>query len=129
MVIAFIPIHGGLTDSILKAVVIASVDAQYSSVYKSIIGLIFLGTPHRGTRLANASKRWCLQTSSDIRSVLEMESGTLSKLDQDFLNVPFVKDKNNIDKIYCFYELEPTIYGPRFLRLFSLIVSSHLIKI
>lgn len=118
--------HICLSDSSSKAVIIASTDAQYSHLYESIIGLIFLGTPHKGTRLANASKWWWLPASSDIRSVLEIDSGVLTKLDEEFLKVPFVKDKGNIEKIHCFYELEPTSYSPRFLPLLSFIVSQCL---
>ncbi|KAL2844139.1 hypothetical protein BJY01DRAFT_248263 [Aspergillus pseudoustus] len=109
---------GGLV--IKKAIVIASTNPQYSRAYNSIVGLVFLGTPHRGTRLANASRWWWLGASSDIRSVLELGSDALSELDRSFLNVPFVRDENNAAKIHCFYELEPTIYGPSWLRLYSI---------
>ncbi|KAK3314099.1 hypothetical protein B0H66DRAFT_371414 [Apodospora peruviana] len=109
---------GGLV--IKQALIMAANDARFQDIYRSIAGTLFIGTPHRGTKLASAF-RWGLWRSGAIRTVLEVQSGILDELDRQFFELPRVQDIMKNHSIHCFYELEPTIYGPRFLRFFSMI--------
>jgi hypothetical protein len=99
--------------------VIAANDPQYTAIATLFQGFIFLGTPHRGARLATAAKYWWFQPASDIRAVLEMDSKSLTDLDESFLRLPTIQTSKNI---YCFFEQKATVYGPPFFH-FSMIVS------
>ncbi|KUJ15267.1 uncharacterized protein LY89DRAFT_686046 [Mollisia scopiformis] len=102
---------GGLV--IKQAMVLAANDPQYTTIAKRVQGFIFLGTPHRGARLATAAKYWWFQSALDIRAVLEMNSKILVDLDDSFLKLPSIQTSKSI---YCFFEEKPTVYGPPFFH-------------
>jgi hypothetical protein len=97
-------------------------DPESSYLAEITTGILFIGTPHRGARLATVSKSWWFHSSSDIRAVLELNSQVLTKLDFEFSDIPRVK--NNEIMIVSFYEKYPTQYGPAFLPSFKMHVSS-----
>ncbi|KAF4628223.1 hypothetical protein G7Y89_g9934 [Cudoniella acicularis] len=93
-------------------------DPKYSHLAVATKGILFIGTPHRGARLATASKSWWFNSSSDIRAVLELNSQVLADLDADFLEVPRIKNREIM--IASFYEKCLTQYGPAFLTSFKM---------
>lgn len=88
-------------------------DASTKDLVEATAGIIFMGTPHRGARLATVSKSWFLDSSSDIRTVLALDSRALADLDAKFSSIPRVRNKEI--KLVSFYETLPTQYGPSFL--------------
>lgn len=74
--------------------------SRYDDVRNSIIGILFLGTPHRGSNatslpqivagIANVTltgtSRFTGKTRSDLIAVLEKESGVLTTLSTEFRN-------------------------------------------
>lgn len=94
-----------------QALITASaVRNHYGTITKSTFGVIFMGTPHRGSRVANTARqiaRIINITSlsslvrSDLLAVLSMSSKELQHISQ--LSVPILKDL----VIVSFYEQKP----------------------
>lgn len=96
-----------------QAIVQAANDDRYQKILERIKGVVFLGTPHKGSQLATVSQRWFFP-SKDIRAVLAVDSKDLMSLDVAFRESNFF----NMSKgVFCFYETRPSSYGPKFLGL------------
>ena len=100
-----------------EALVTALIDAEdYANIRDSVIGILFLGTPHRGSsttqlpqvlaNIANATltgtARFTGQIRTDLLKSLEKDSGVLRTLSTDFRN-----QASNI-KIVSFIEQNTT---------------------
>ncbi len=92
-----------------------------NDLLRPIAGIVFIGTPHQGARLASASKSWWFDSSSDIRTVLELNSKVLSELDAKFSRIPPMRNREI--KIVSFYEMVPTHYVSSLLPWFKMHVS------
>jgi hypothetical protein len=99
---------------ILKAVVLGhEQDHRYSSIVRSTIGIVFLGTPHAGSKLASwtAFSRDLIEISplgpsiirKDLLKDLETNSRTLQLISDSFQHRAMVL------KIASFYEREFTL--------------------
>ncbi|KAG8158557.1 hypothetical protein KVR01_011679 [Diaporthe batatas] len=101
---------GGLV--VKKAFILGQNDAQFKDIIQSISGIIFLGTPHRGSNLAQVLNR-VLQASvfnhsaKEYITELQRNSSTLQDINDQFRN--FAADLS----IVSFFETRPTAVGPR----------------
>jgi hypothetical protein len=89
----------------------AHIDAQYATVNEHTVGLIFFGTPHRGSDkatygkvLSNIATTLTISPSSKLIAALQSNSDALQRLTSDF------KHQIQRYKIISFYETKPT--GP-----------------
>jgi hypothetical protein len=94
-----------------KALLMAKVENRYSTIFQHTVGLIFFGTPHRGSDkatygkiLSNIATTVMNAPSSKLLSALQSNSDALQRLTSDF--------KHQIPQyqIVSFYETMPT--GP-----------------
>lgn len=104
----------------LQFMVNASLRSQERGLVDQIKTIIFLGTPHQGSNLAQRSKLWWFGGTDDIRAVLQPGSQVLNTLHQKFMNLSIVQ---NNTRIYSFYEQRPSHYGPSLLKI-SMLVSA-----
>ncbi|KAI9764475.1 MAG: hypothetical protein M1840_008401 [Geoglossum simile] len=110
---------GGIV--IKQALFQARVEQRYNSISESTIGIIFLGTPHRGSEKAAYGK--VLATVATVAlnkppprlvNVLQVNSEALMRLTTDFrLQLPKYQ-------VYSFYEMKP-------MKMFSTLVSAQMI--
>ena len=102
--------------SIRQAIVSASrLDSKYSNVAQSIVGAMFLGTPHRGSGVAT----WGAMLASlelpgfinenRILNELQEQSGTLTDRLHDFSRWLFSESV----PVVCCFETQPTDYSSR----------------
>jgi hypothetical protein len=77
---------------------------------ETTVGVVFFGTPHRGSQLATLTRfiPTIAHSSSDVRSLLGTGSTVLKNLDVEFLRIPRVR--NGSIKTYSFYEARRTLY-------------------
>lgn len=92
-------------------------DPEYESIIKSISGIVFLATPHRGTNLAELLDRILKSTivssSKQYVSELAKNSYTLQKLNEQFRHIAPRLD------IVSFYETQSTSIGLKNTRIVS----------
>ena len=88
-----------------------SPDAYLKSVVDSTLGVIFLGTPHKGSKLANwaslgtAFSSVAKATNRDIVKFLEPDSEVLADIRNSFVKLVRVKAKSSSEiEIVLFYE-------------------------
>ncbi|KAF9891553.1 hypothetical protein FE257_004020 [Aspergillus nanangensis] len=88
----------------------SSVQDHYGAIMKNTFGIIFMGTPHRGSRVASQARHLARiinitslskTVRSDLLGVLSMSSKVLQNISQ--LSVPILKDIS----IVSFYEQKP----------------------
>lgn len=92
-------------------------DSDFRDIFNSLRGVIFLGTPHQGSWLADLAKIPATvlglfkSVSVSLLDILETENEVLEELQKEFLTVLRKEGTNNrqID-VVCFYE-ELTSYG------------------
>jgi hypothetical protein len=82
-------------------------EEDYPGIFKSISGLVFLGTPHRGSNsqskaslIASIATAVGFGKKSQILNVVDKDSESLSDLVHDFTRAVITR---NID-IFCFFE-------------------------
>jgi len=94
----------------VKAYLLGQNDKNYQDVVESMSAIVFLGTPHRGSNLAESLNRLlfvCLQSPKDFIADLNRSSPALEEINEQFLHVaPRLS-------IFSFYETLPTHAGPR----------------
>ena len=108
------------TDDV-QALLQAGLDPQYQSIRDATLGLVFLGTPHRGTDkatygkvLANVAQFISHQPSSHLLTALQTNSDVLLRLTIDFrFQLPNYH-------VFSFYEQRP-MHG-----LSSLVQARHI---
>ncbi|KAI7777971.1 hypothetical protein LA080_002883 [Diaporthe eres] len=94
------------------AFILGQNDAHYKDIVQSVSGIIFLGTPHRGSNLAQVLNR-VLQASvfnhsaKEYITELQRNSLTLQDINDQFRNI--ATDLS----IVSFFETRPTTVGPR----------------
>ena len=103
----------------LKALLQARLESRYETIMKNTIGILFFGTPHRGTDMANYGKvltnianSVMNRPTSQLVEALTTNSASLSRLTSDF------KHQMPMFKIVSFYEMKPS-------RPLSSLVSLH----
>jgi len=96
----------------VQAFILGQNDAHYKDIVQSVSGIIFLGTPHRGSNLAQVMNR-VLQASvfnhsaKEYITELQRNSPTLQEINDQFRNI--ATDLS----IVSFFETRPTTVGPR----------------
>ena len=69
-------------------IVASSAESGWNCIFRNTAGIVFLGTPHRGSHLARAassiSKR--IPGASDLLPILQANSSTLNKIAEQFNN-------------------------------------------
>ena len=102
----------GLTISIeLQAIVRASRYRKYAAFLDSIAGVVFLGTPLRGTSVASIA-RWLVwlrgilgkETSKTLLKALESQESSLDAIVQEFAEISMKRSL----RLRCFYETRET---------------------
>ncbi|KAH7204891.1 ankyrin repeat-containing domain protein [Fusarium redolens] len=83
---------GGIV--VKQALLIASIDQAYSSISRSTTGIVFMGTPHRGSSvadwgsiLAGIARIMFLKPKRQLLDDLRSNSRTLSDISEDFLKI------------------------------------------
>ena len=98
---------GGLV--VKKAYLLGQIDEEYRAIIGSISAIIFLATPHRGTKLAEVLTKVLtasLQSPGEFIAELNRNSSALEELNEQFRHVaPRLS-------IVSFYETLPTSVGP-----------------
>lgn len=98
---------GGLV--VKKAYLLGQNDEQYQDIFRSISGIVFLATPHRGTNLAEVLNRVLkvsFQSTKNFIMDLNKSSPALEEVNEQFRHVaPRLS-------IVSFYETLPTTIGP-----------------
>lgn len=86
-------------------------ETKYAYLLKSTIGVIFLGTPLRGTPTASVAQWVALirgfmgkETSDILLQSLKNESGNLDTLVHDFSKLAIKLGKEHAFQLRCFYE-------------------------
>ena len=97
----------------------ARIESQYQSINENTIGIVFLGTPHRGSEkasygkiLANVATVVMNKPKPRLISALQSNSDSLAQLTSNF------KHQLPSYQIVSFYEMKP-------IKLFSTLVSRH----
>ena len=92
-----------------KALLKAFLETRYHGIKDATIGILFLGTPHRGSNMADYGKvlanvaSWATnRPSSRLLRDLQNNSDTLAHLTSDF------KNQLSMYQIASFFELKPT---------------------
>jgi hypothetical protein len=92
----------------MKALFQASVEDRYRSINELTVGIIFLGTPHRGSEkasygrvLANVATAMMNKPTSRLVSTLQSNSDSLMRLTSDF------KSQLPNYQVASFYETKP----------------------
>ena len=82
---------------------------RYHVIKEATIGILFLGSPHQGSNIANYGKvlvnvaSWAInKSSSNLLGTLQGNSNTLTQLNSDF------KSQLSTCQIASFYEMKPT---------------------
>ncbi|KAA6406365.1 MAG: hypothetical protein FRX48_09849 [Lasallia pustulata] len=103
---------GGLV--VKKAYLLGQIDENYQGIVKAISAIMFLGTPHRGTNLAELLNKVLFvsfQSSKSFIDDLNRSSPALEELNEQFRHVaPRLS-------IVSFYETLATTVGPRKLMV------------
>jgi len=107
---------GGLV--IKEAIILAARNAKHlrhqdlGDIYTAVVGVIFLGTPHRGSDLeslgqvvASIAKASFRRPNTQLLGSLSSNSHILEKQRDDFVTVS--KDL----QVVCFYEEQPMVVG------------------
>lgn len=81
-------------------------DPYYRSFFSAVRGILFLGTPHRGSNYAGAGRlstrlTSLLGSSTELLEFVDLQSQRLSEL-----NDVFLRSYNHCD-IFCFFEAQP----------------------
>jgi hypothetical protein len=99
---------------------LARIEAQYSSICESTVGIVFFGTPHRGSDkatygkiLGNVASTVMHKPTSKLLSALQSNSDVLARLTSDF------RHQLPNYQVVTFYETKP-------LGLFKKEVSSQI---
>ncbi|PVF91456.1 hypothetical protein CPB86DRAFT_719392, partial [Serendipita vermifera] len=86
-----------------------SEDTELQSVLRSTVGVVFLGTPHRGAHsaqigsiIAQAADLLGLGWKKQLLETLKYESNEVLKVDEEFAGISAYK------KLVCFYETKET---------------------
>jgi hypothetical protein len=91
---------------------------QFSDIYQSICGFIFLGTPFRGSKGTISAHKWVLlssllgkQSSHSLLNVIDhsIDDGRLDEVRSQFCEHALQKwGGQSCQKVVCFFETEPT---------------------
>ncbi len=101
---------GGLVCEQALLVCRASNEQRLAAVLESTIGLVFMGTPHRGSELALWGSRIAKYVQSirkvnrNIVKTLTVKSEILANVEQDFQQLLLKPEHIKKTKIFCFYE-------------------------
>ena len=104
---------GGLVCEQALLVCRASNEQRLSCVLESTVGIVFMGTPHKGAELALWGSRLAkyVQTirtvNRDIVRALTKKSEVLAIVEQDFQQLLLKPEHINKTRIFCFYEEVP----------------------
>ena len=92
----------------IQALLQARLESRYQTIKDATVGLIFLGTPHRGSDkvtygkvLANVAQTISRRPPSRLLSALETNSNVLLRLTTDF------RHQLPDYEVYSFFELRP----------------------
>ena len=102
-----------------QAIVRAYRCSKYARLLNSIAGVVFLGTPLRGTKVASIA-RWLVwlrgisgkETSETLLKALDGQESSLDAIVQDFAEISI---KRNL-RLRCFYETRETRIANTVLR-------------
>jgi protein SERAC1 len=101
---------GGLVCEQSLLVCRAANEPRLKSILQSVIGIVFMGTPHKGSDLA-AWGSMVAKYLHRIRSVnrnivktLELKSEVLANVEQDFQQLMLMPEHFGRTRIFCFYE-------------------------
>jgi len=92
---------------------------DHQGFLSSIAGIVFLGTPHRGSRLASLASLKArvggligYQSYPEILSVLRVDSTTtvLAALQEEFSQLSKVASLKDLE-LFCFYETKEVVAG------------------
>ncbi|KAG8165995.1 hypothetical protein KVR01_004547 [Diaporthe batatas] len=92
--------------------------SEYPSIYDSITGMVFLGTPHYGSSISNMAslgdiyetiRQQNLQTDDSLLKTIAHDNTVLVETVDDF--VVDVKQQAPGPEIFCFFEKRPTQIG------------------
>ena len=116
----------GVLFYMIQSLFQASIEQRYNSISESTVGIIFLGTPHRGsekatygTILSNIATSVLNRPPSRLINALRTNSEALMRLTTDFrFQLPKYQ-------IYSFYEMKPmkplsSLVGQSMIPLLSL---------
>jgi protein SERAC1 len=101
---------GGLVCEQAMLVCRAANELRLKSVLQSVVGIVFLGTPHRGSDLAawgSIVAKYLHRIRSVNRNIiktLELKSEVLASVEQDFQQLLLTPEHVNRTRIFCFYE-------------------------
>jgi NACHT domain len=101
---------GGLVCEQALLVCRASNEPRLTTVLESTSGIIFMGTPHKGSDLAAWGSRLAKylqqirQVNRNILKTLNVKSEVLLNVEQDFQQLLLKPDHRERIKIFCFYE-------------------------
>lgn len=92
-------------------------EVHLQRIYRSCLGIIFMGTPHRGAALATCgevlarSLGLIKQTNSDILRVLTQKSEVLARIQDSFFALIRSRMQENLPpiEITCFFEELPLV--------------------
>lgn len=92
---------------------------DYPGIYSSVIGMIFLGTPHRGSDLANSetldkfygliAKTQTFVVQDDLLKTIAQDNTILMDTVHDFTRD--LNTRTPPPKVFCFFEERPTPVG------------------
>jgi hypothetical protein len=104
---------GGLVCEQALLVCRASNEQRLSSVLENTVGIVFMGTPHKGAELALWGTRLAKYVQSirtvnrDIIRALTKKSEILAIVEQDFQQLLLKPEHFSKTRIFCFYEEIP----------------------
>ncbi|EPE08934.1 kinesin light chain 1 [Ophiostoma piceae UAMH 11346] len=92
-----------------------SADETLGSLATSLIGVVFMGTPHNGSSFADAagllvsSFRWFKSTNKNLLKALAKDNQMATDIDNEFWDACNVvgKDPKPKVQVFCFYEVLP----------------------
>jgi hypothetical protein len=101
---------GGIVCEQALLVCRASNEQRLAAVLESTVGIVFMGTPHKGAELAAWGSRVAKylqhirKVNRNIVKTLTVRSEILANVEQDFQQLLLKPEHINRTKIFCFYE-------------------------
>jgi protein SERAC1 len=101
---------GGLVCEQALLVCRASNEQRLAAVLESTVGIVFMGTPHKGSELAKWGSRVATylqhirKVNKKIVETLKVKSEVLASVEQDFQQLLLKPEHKEKTRIFCFYE-------------------------
>ncbi|KAJ6256869.1 NACHT-domain-containing protein [Drechslerella dactyloides] len=105
-------------DPVHQAYILAkTIDDDYPGIGKSVTGMVFIGTPHRGAggalsprgRISQAIAAKGLLIEESILETLEEGNETLVDVVKEYTRL--INLKSSSIEVYCFFEMKQTVVG------------------